>query len=169
MKSSVLARAGNRALLLLLVLVLGAAPAEAQDETDIVRASAAYRDSRQFFRISEFFTNRESTGSDVVVRSREDERGGYYFTVRLRPYPYRNYHVEEAVHLEIIMPGDIEPTLFTFPLGPAKRRNPLLLIGLTGEDWPDASAEPLAWRISFLDAEGAVLARQQSFLWSIEG
>jgi hypothetical protein len=166
MKSFALGRAGSRAFLLLFTLLFTASPALAQ--TEVVRASATYRDSRQFFRISEFFTNRENTGSDIVVRSREDERAGYYFTVRLKKYPYRHDAVEEAVHLEVIMPGDVEPTLFTFPLGPSKRKNPLILIGLTGADWPDASALPLAWRISFLDGAGAILAQERSFLWSIE-
>lgn len=168
MKSFVLARAGSRGILLLIAFLAAASPGLAVAETEIVRASARHRDSRQFFRISEFFTNRENTGGEVIVRSQPDEREGYYFTVRLKPYPYRNHTVEEAIHLEVIMPGNVEPTLFTFPLGPAKRRNPLILAGLTGRDWPDSSAHPLAWRLSFLDAEGAVLAREQSFLWSIE-
>ncbi len=153
-------------LLLLAALLLGPTLAEAQ--TEVKRSRAEYRDSRQFFRISEFFTRSENTGSDVIVRSQPDERAGYYFTIRLKQYPYHRALVEEAVRLEVILPGDVDPTLFTFPLGPAKRRNPLLLIGLTGEDWPDPAAVPLAWRISFVDAEGATLAQEQSFLWSME-
>lgn len=158
----------GKAIFFLLFAALASAPLLRAQEIEIVRASADYRDSRQFFRISEFFTNRENTGGDVIVRSRDEERGGYYFTVKLKEYPYQHDAVEEAIHLEVILPGDVEPTLFTFELGPAKRSNPLILAGLTGEDWPDSSALPLAWQISFLDADGEVLARKQSFLWSIE-
>lgn len=170
MKSSAFnAPAGNLGILVILAATtLLLTPALAEAQTEVSRARAEYRDSRQFYRISEFFTGRESTGSDVIVRSEPEERAGYYFTVRLKKYPYRHDTVDDAVQLEVIMPGDVEATLFTFPLGPAKKRNPLLLIGLTGEDWPDPAALPLAWRISFVDAEGTVLAERQSFLWSIE-
>jgi hypothetical protein len=136
-------------------------------EIKVVRASAEYRDERQFARISEFFTGRENTGSDVILRSQPGEREGYYWTIKLKRFPYRE-EVENAVRLEVVVPGDIEATLFSFPLGPAKRRNPLLLIGLTGDDWPDPTALPLAWRISFLNAEGNLVAQAKSFLWSIE-
>lgn len=157
---------GKPALLLALVALLW--PLVSGAETRVSRASAQFRDHRQFLRISEFFTGRENTGSDFIVRSDPETRAGYYFTVRLKPYPYRKHTVDEAVRLEVIMPGDVEPTLFTFALGPGKKRNPLILIGLTGDDWPDSGARPLAWRISFMNADGETLVQKQSFLWSIE-
>jgi len=133
-------------------------------EPAAARVSAGYRDAEQFYRISEFFTGRENTGGEIILRSQEDARAGFYFTVRLPRYPYRQ-EVSEAVRLEVIMPGDVEPTLFTFALAPERRRNPLILVGLTGDDWPNARAIPLAWRISFADANGEIFAREKSFLW----
>lgn len=157
--------AGKFALLLLASLF--SAQASYAVGLNVVRASTEYRDERQFARISEFFTGRENTGSDVILRSQPEERNGYYWTIKLRRYPYLE-RVEDAVRLEVVIPGNLEPTLFSFPLGPAEKRNPLLLVGLTGNDWPDPAALPLAWRLSFLDAEGVVLAQAKSFLWSIE-
>lgn len=152
-------------LLLALLLAAGGLPLRAAEiEPAPARVSAAYRDAEQFYRISEFFTGRENTGRDVIRRSQPEERAGYYFTARLPRYRYPE-EVAEAIRLEVILPGDVEPTLFTFPLGPQRRRNPLILVGLTGEDWPDPHRLPLAWRISFADAEGTIFAQAKSFLW----
>lgn len=168
MKSSVFsARVGKfRPLFVLLGLLLTPLLAEAKIEVE--RARAEFRDSRQFYRISEFFTGRENTGGAVIVRTQPDDRAGYYFTLRLEEYLYQKDTVKEAVRLEVIMPGNIEPTRFTFPLGPAEKKNPLILIGLTGADWPDPDVLPLAWRISFHGPDDELLAEAQSFLWSIE-
>jgi hypothetical protein len=163
-------RAGAGKAIVLFALLLGSAlglaaePRPPQAEPARPRVTAGYRAAEQFYRIAEFFTPGERTGGDIIRRSQPDERAGYYFTVRLRRYPYRDF-VTEAIRLEVILPGDVEPSLFTFSLGPQQRRNPLILIGLTGEDWPDRRAVPLAWRLSFVDAEGTVFARDKSFLW----
>jgi len=42
-----------------------------------------------------------------------------------------------------------------------------LYLGLTGEDWPDADLQPLAWRLLLLDQEGKVLDEWKSFLWEM--
>lgn len=165
MMSYVFSAAGKRFLLPALLLWLAGASALSALESP--KVFAAYREAQQFYRISEFFTGRENTGRNVILRSNPEERGGFYWTVRLRSYPYRK-QVEEAVRLEVILPGDVEPTLFTFALGPERPRNPLILVGLTGDHWADPDALPLAWRISFADAAGDIFARQQSFLWSTE-
>lgn len=137
-------------------------------DNEVKRARAEFREDQQFYRISEFFTERENTGGAVIVRSQPDERAGYYFTVRLARYPYHKETVEEAVRVQVIVPGELEPRLYSFPLGPAKKKNPLLLIGLTGSDWPDRSVRPLAWHLAFHNDEGERIATAQSFLWSIE-
>jgi hypothetical protein len=39
---------------------------------------------------------------------------------------------------------------------------------LTGADWPGGrNVHPVAWRVSLVDAKGATLAAQQSFLWAM--
>jgi len=39
-------------------------------------------------------------------------------------------------------------------------------LGLTGTAWPGGSrANPLAWKISFFDGNGRLLAEHKSFLW----
>lgn len=156
--------AGNLLLLLAALLSVGTLPLAAEEEVPPAKVAAAYREAEQFYRISEFFTARESTGGDLILRSDPEERAGFYFTVRLPSYPYRK-ETTDAVQLQVILPGDTEPTLFKFPLGPHRRRNPLILVGLTGQDWPNAEAIPLAWKITFLGPDGEILAHQKSFLW----
>jgi hypothetical protein len=152
-------------LLLFLAILLGFGPLSlAAEEVPSAKVAAAYREAKQFYRISEFFTGRERTGGDIVLRSDLEERAGYYFTVRLPHYPYKE-ETADAIHLQVILPGDVEATLFKFPLGPHRKRNPLILVGLTGQDWPDAKAVPLAWQITFFGSDGQILARQKSFLW----
>src|SRR5690606_32802516 len=148
---------------LALLLALACTPLFGQ-EIPQARVAAAYREAEQFYRISEFFTGRENSGGEVVLRTDPNARGGFYFTVKLPRYPYRT-EVPGAIRLEVILPGDVEPTLFEFPLGPHRRRNPLILVGLTGETWPNPRAVPLAWRISFIDSRGRTFAARQSFLW----
>ena len=41
-----------------------------------------------------------------------------------------------------------------------------VFIGLTGNDWPDPSAQLLAWRLSLLGTDESIIAKKQSFLWS---
>ncbi len=163
MKFSASKAAAGKFLLLALLTLASAAPLPAAEIPE-ARVAAAYRDAEQFYRISEFFTGKESTGGDIILRTDPTERGGYYFTVKLPRYPYRT-EVPAAVQLQVILPGDVDPTLFEFPLGPHRRRNPLILVGLTGKNWPDSSAHPLAWQITFHDSEGQPIARQKSFLW----
>jgi hypothetical protein len=39
------------------------------------------------------------------------------------------------------------------------------LAGLTGADWPQPEARPVAWRLRVLNGAGQELAAEQSFLW----
>lgn len=151
-------------LLLAFALLLPGAAGAIERSDRILRIHGAFHPERDFYRISEFFTGRENFGGRLVLRSDPEYRDGYYFTVRFRVYPYRR-EIENAVRLDIIPPGSLEPQTYWFSLGPGRRSSPEVLVGLTGPDWPDAGAEPLAWRLAFYDADGNELAWAKSFLW----
>jgi hypothetical protein len=38
-------------------------------------------------------------------------------------------------------------------------------LGLTGPDWPDPKINPVAWRLTLLEADGRVLGMERSYLW----
>jgi hypothetical protein len=44
--------------------------------------------------------------------------------------------------------------------------NHVTMVGLTGSDWPVLEAEPVTWHLRLLDAAGAELAHEASFLWT---
>jgi hypothetical protein len=40
-----------------------------------------------------------------------------------------------------------------------------IYLGLTGINWPDDTVQPVAWRVSIIDANDQLLASWKSFLW----
>ena len=123
-----------------------------------------YVEAKAFVRISEYFTGRENPGNRLLCRSRPNERAGLYFVLTLDEKS-RKLPDGAVFVLEVIRPDDPETKLFRIPV-PAKRpRGKEVFLGLTGEDWPDEEARPVAWRLRLLDAGGGTLAERKSFLW----
>ncbi|MDQ5978712.1 MAG: hypothetical protein QG602_1686 [Verrucomicrobiota bacterium] len=148
--------------LLFTVLCLTLAPvlAAASDLT-IVRVYNGWRDAASFKRISEYFDGKENTGGEAVLRTRPDQRGGYYFLVRVT-----NPSGARAVtaRLQVITQTDAQPQTFTFT--PAlKAGDTVFHLGLTGADWTDPKADPVAWKLELTDADGKTLATEKSYLW----
>lgn len=147
-----------RGCFLLLLLALGSAQAA---ELSIVRVFSGWRDAASFKRISEYFDGKENTGGEAVLRTHPDHRGGYYFLVRVtNPGPARPV----TARLQIITSADAKPQAFTF--SPQLRTGDTVLhLGLTGSDWTDPKADPVAWRLDLTDSDGKVLAAEKSYLW----
>lgn len=148
---------------LLTLLLLLAPGARAQGTgVAIVRVFTGWRAAAAFQSISEYFDGREHTGGIDVLRSRPAERAGYYWLVRLKNggTPLAGAKFE----LQVITPTSPEAKVFAFsadiPSGSSVHR-----IGLTGVDWPDGRARPVAWYLSLLAADGRTVIAQQSFLW----
>lgn len=143
-----------------LVLLLGVCAASAADLT-IVRVFTGWRDAASFKHISEYFSGRENTHGETMLRTQPAQRGGYYFLVRTA-----NPGAPLAVKVNILlsMPGEPKARTHTFaaelPAGTA-----VLNLGLTGADWPDAKTNPVAWKLDVLAADGRVLASEKSYLW----
>ena len=153
-----------RILSLFLLLAGVLSSAAAATEIEIVRVWPQYRHAGSFKRISEYFTGRENTRGHIIHRTQMDERGGYYFLTRLRN---KGAALEYArIELRVVTPDAPADKTYLFdtyiPTG-----KPVYLVGLTGVDWTDPKKQPVAWQIRFLDAAGAEIAREKSFLWSL--
>lgn len=146
------------------LLLLAAVSAQAADLT-IVRVYTSWRDAASFKRISEYFNGQENTGGEEVVRSQPGMRGGYYFLVRVEN-PGAARTIKATVR--VINAAKVEPRNFQFPVHLKAGKN-VFHLGLTGDDWPDAKAHPVAWRLELTEDDGPVLATRSSYLWEKSG
>jgi hypothetical protein len=146
------------------LLIAAALPSPAlatEGDLTITRVYSGWRDGASFKRISEYFSGRENTGGEAVLRTHPDQRAGYYFLVRVA-----NSGAPRKVtaHLEIITDATAKPVEFSFSpeLGTG---NTVFHLGLTGPDWPSSATNPVAWKIDLTDADGQPLAIEKSYLW----
>ncbi len=144
---------------LFLFAVLAAVASAA--EVSIVRVLTGWRDAASFKRISEYFSGRENTRGETMLRTHPDQRGGYYFLVRATnaggPAAIR-------INVQMIMPADSKLRTHTFDTA-LKSGVTVLHLGLTGSDWPDAGTDPVAWKLDLLAPDGHVLESEKSYLW----
>lgn len=144
----------------LLCLALTAVSASAAELT-IVRAFTGWRDAASFKHISEYFSGKEDTHGETMLRTHPDQRAGYYFLVRLA-----NPGAALPVKLSLVLNLPGEPKSRTFEFATALPAGQTVLnLGLTGADWPDAKTNPVAWKLEVLAADGRVLATEKSYLW----
>ncbi len=147
----------------LLAVVLSCAPAlSAASSVELVRVWPGPRTAESFERISEYFTGRENTGGQTVVRTQAGQRAGFYWLVRTRCSVAQPGAV---IELAVTYPGTEAPKIYALKVDlPAGRH--VTLAGLTGADWPDLEQEPVTWQLRILAADGTELARDASHLWS---
>jgi hypothetical protein len=176
-----------RLVLSLLVLCCCCAARLTAAELTAVRIWPSYRSAESFERISEFIDGRENTGGQTLLRSQPESREGFYFLTRIKNTGASLEGVR--FELSVITANSALPKTFTnFPATsiPAAKQIPqidlnkrgrklstydsrgshVFQIGLTGSDWPDSAANPVAWQLRLLSADGQELLREQSFLWS---
>lgn len=145
-----------------LFLPLALASAVPLTAFELVRVWPGSRTADSFERISEYFTGHENPGRQTILRSQPAERGGYYWLLRTRTSSALS---GVSIELTYTTPQAAEPRTTTFRTNlPAGGR--VTMVGLTGSDWPDLEAEPVTWRLRVLDATGAELAHEASFLWT---
>ncbi len=151
-----------RVVLLLLALVPAASTLAA--DLEIVRVLPGWRSAESFHRLSEYFGGKENDSGTKVLRSQPAEKSGYYWLIRLK-----NHHAPVAgarFELRVISPAAPEPKIFTFTADIPSGRS-LCQLGLTGSDWPGAKAQPDAWHLRLLSADGATLLARESYLWEM--
>jgi hypothetical protein len=141
-------------------LLLGLCAASAADLT-ITRVYSGWRDAASFKRISEYFTGRENTGGQSVLRTHPEQRAGYYFLVRVA-----NSGAPRKVtaRLQVITDTAAKPVEFLFS-PELDSGETVFHLGLTGADWPDATTNPVAWKLDLTDAGGQAPVSEQSYLW----
>lgn len=150
-----------RLLLAVLLFATALAPARAAG-VEFVRVWPGWRDTDSFRRISEYFTGKENTGREVVVRTHAEVRDGFYFLARIKNPAAALPGAKFVLHL--ITPDKPETKLYTFPAAvPAGET--VFQLGLTGADWPGPKVHPVAWKLELLSADGQPVASSQSFLW----
>jgi len=151
--------------LILFSLTLGATASFASDlnALKIVRVMPDYHPADDFVRISEYFNGKENTGGAIVVRTQPAHREGYYFLVRVKT----TSPIEVAwIETQVITPASPEPRTDSFAVSLPAAGSHVIKFGLTGTDWSDSKAVPVAWKLRLLAADGKELATEQSFLWS---
>lgn len=145
----------------------GAAAANPASDSGVtvVRVFTGWKEGASFKRISEYFTGKENTGGSVVLRTRAEQRSGFYFFVRLNnPGPA----TPVKINVEVVTPTDKQTKDFSFSSELKSGAN-VFDLGLTGEDWLDAKANPVAWKVDFVASDGRVLASEKSYLWEKPG
>lgn len=147
---------------LVLAFVAACTALAVRADVHFVRVWPGWRDADSFERISEYFTGQEDTGSRVVARSHPSIRDGFYFLVRTANSD--SALAGSKFSLQLITPTSPETKTFTFPAD-VPARSTVFMLGLTGPDWPDHKAHPVAWKLDLLSADGKVVATQHSFLW----
>ena len=131
-------------------------------DVEFLRVWPSWRDADSFDRIAEYFGGRENFGRQVVLRTQQDTRAGYYFLVRVKN---DSALASGRFEVTVIRPDNPEPKTFRFDAAvPAKET--VFQFGLTGGDWPGGEdANPVAWKVALLAPDGRVLAEHKSFLW----
>lgn len=133
-------------------------------DVSAIRIWPEFRTAESFERIGEFFTNSEVTGGETMLRTQPDSRAGFYFLTRVRN---RGAALEGVqVELKLITAESVSVKTFN-RFSPVSLRpgSQVLQIGLTGSDWVSEKAQPVAWQIRLLDAQGNEVLREASFLW----
>ena len=130
-------------------------------DVTIVRVFSGWRDAASFKYISEYFTGRENTHGEVVLRTQPDQRGGYYFLVRTTN---PGGPVSVTFKLQLILPTGHKVQEHSFATD-LKAGDTVLNLGLTGGDWPNPKANPVAWKLDLLAPDGRLLASEKSYLW----
>lgn len=144
----------------LLFLLLGLGVVSATDLT-VTRVYSGWRDAASFKRISEYFSGKENTGGEPVLRTHPDQRAGYYFLVRVtNPAAARKV----TAHLQVISNAAAKPVEYDFT--PELRTGASVFhLGLTGSDWTEPTTNPVAWKLDLTDDAGKLLASEKSYLW----
>jgi hypothetical protein len=126
-----------------------------------------YIDAGRFKRISEYFDDQENKGGHVVERTQPNDRTGYYFIVDLDWHPGVIMPAGTKVVLDYIRGDNPTPrqAVFTFPKAASTWSE--IFVGLTGSDWPSATMELVAYKLTIETADGTVLAQHKSFLWDL--
>ena len=126
--------------------------------------SLRYLEKQAFLRISEYFYGKENVGNRLICRSRPDARAGLYVILSLKEST-RNLPQDLVARWQVISPKSPDPVEHRIAVPNDRTRGKDLFVGLTGADWPDPKARPVAWKLSLETSDGKVILERKSFLW----
>ena len=141
-------------------------PNKALSSVEIKEIKPRYIPEENFIRISEYWSGAENKGDRVILRSDPGVREGFYFTLVLDE-KVRDLPRGSVITGEFYTPVSPDPQIHDFVLPNKLPKTREIFVGLTGADWPDSGGVAGAWRFTIKDANGATLARKQSYLWSM--
>ncbi len=126
--------------------------------------SVRYLEKQAFLRISEYFAGKENTGNRLICRSKPDARAGLYIVLSLKEST-RKLPSDLVARWQVISPKAPDPVEHIITVPNDRPRGKDLFVGLTGTDWPDPDARPVAWRFTLETTDGKVLLVRKSYLW----
>ena len=126
--------------------------------------SVRYLEKQAFLRISEYFDGKENTGNRLICRSKPEARAGLYLVLSLKEST-RKLPQNLVARWQVISPKAPDPVEHRIAVPNERPRGKDLFVGLTGADWPDHEARPVAWKLTLETAGGKVVLERKSFLW----
>jgi len=140
-------------------------PVAMDEKEGISRVYENYRAAKAVERVSDtFFETPSDDSPDAVFRTDPKSKVGYEFAIALN----RSVDVVDGskFRVEYVTKEGVAPSVREFPI----TSHPGWFFGeyklaLTGKDAPPAHWHPVAWRISLIGPDGAVIAARHSFLW----
>ena len=147
-----------------ILAILATAATQVPGTVEIKRVFPVYKTTRDFKRISEYFTDKEETGNRIIVRSDAEHREGTYFILHLGDELQKVPSGAKA-RLEIIIPEQVKPVVQDFALPDDREGKSEIFLGMTHEPFRYPEQQITAWRVTLNDKEGNELAMRKSFLW----
>lgn len=118
-----------------------------------------------FISISEFFTGRENTGGDTILRTDELNRSGLYLVVGLNQAVNALPEDTEVV-FQYILSNCRDVKKKVFEIKSKAGSSPWLFLGVTGQEYIGLCQTFLAWSLK-IHANGECVT-QKSYLWEME-
>ncbi|MBL63945.1 MAG: hypothetical protein CMI30_11125 [Opitutae bacterium] len=126
--------------------------------------SIRYLEKQAFLRISEYFDGKENKGSRLICRSKPESRAGLYLILSLKDST-RKLPPDLVARWQVIAPTAPDAVEHRVAVPNDRTKGKDLFVGLTGSDWPDPKARPVAWKFTLETADGKVVLERKSFLW----
>ena len=127
--------------------------------------SLSFHDHYDFVRVSEYFTGKENFSGKVILRTKQENRSGLYFRVKLKMDLKKSSSAKRKLTLMILDSQSLEFDTYYFELPQDVMTQDEVLLGLTGEDW---SSRSFSCGLEIRNAlpDGKILTSDQSELWS---
>ena len=136
-------------------------------ELKILSVTERYWDQVEFKRVIEYFTGKEFSGRQLILRSNPEKRSGMYFELSFSKKP-NALPKNSVIVLQMYRSGALLPKLYEFKMPQDLREKRDILLGVTGDDWPSRETKLIAWRMEVRTVDQKLLAQKQSFLWDLE-